>query len=53
MSVNPDDDSVVARSSNAGGLEFCNIRSNRSQEISEPVVAEEEGDLNEVEVNYV
>ncbi|XP_045499048.1 protein FRG1 homolog [Colias croceus] len=53
MSVNPEDDSVVTNSTTAGEHEFCNIRSNRSREVKKVVVPEEEGDLAEVEVNYV
>ncbi|KAL0830828.1 hypothetical protein ABMA28_002944 [Loxostege sticticalis] len=54
VSVDPEDDSVVARNLTAGELEFCNIRSNKSKEVNKAVLpAEEEGDLAEVEVNYV
>ncbi|XP_045769419.1 protein FRG1 homolog [Maniola jurtina] len=53
MSVNEDDDSVVARNIAARDEDVCNIRSNKSREVSRSVVAEEEGDLTEVEVNYV
>lgn len=53
MSVNPEDDSVIAQSVLADDHSYCNIRSNKSKEVSLVVVAEEEGDLAEVEVNYV
>lgn len=53
MSVSADDDSLVVQSVSADDQAFCNIRSNKSREISRVVVAEEEGDLAEVEVNYV
>lgn len=54
MSVNPEDDSVVAQSSTADEHEFCSIRSNKTREENKVVLpAEEEGDLAEVEVNYV
>ncbi|KOB73000.1 Protein FRG1 [Operophtera brumata] len=53
MSVSPEDDSLVARNLSAVDHEFCNIRSNKSKEISRIVVAEEEGDLNEQEVPEV
>ncbi|VVC98115.1 unnamed protein product [Leptidea sinapis] len=53
ISVKLNDDSVVADSVTAGENEYCNIRSNKSREIQRVVVPEEEGDLNEVEVNYV
>ncbi|XP_049872580.1 protein FRG1 homolog [Pectinophora gossypiella] len=54
MSVNPEDDSVVAQNVTAGEQEVCNIRSNRSKEVKQSnVPEEEEGDLAEVEVNYV
>ncbi|XP_026496363.2 protein FRG1 homolog [Vanessa tameamea] len=52
MSVD-EDDSVVAQSLTANESVICNIRSNKSRETSKSVVVEEEGDLNEVEVNYV
>lgn len=53
MSVNEEDDSVVASSHTANDKDVCNIRSNKSREVSKSVAVEEEGDLNEVEVNYV
>lgn len=54
MSVSGDDDSVVASSTAAGEQEVCCLRSNKSREALKPVVpTEEEGDLAEVEVNYV
>ncbi|CAG4935259.1 unnamed protein product [Parnassius apollo] len=54
MSVNPEDDSVVASSLTAGEREFCIIRSNKSRETGKVVLPDEEqGDLAEVEVNYV
>lgn len=53
VSVNNDDDSIVATSVSASELEFCNIRSNRSRTVQKVDVPEEEGDLTEVEVNYV
>ncbi|XP_026749004.1 protein FRG1 homolog [Galleria mellonella] len=53
MSVNSED-SVVAENSMAGEQEFCSIRSNKSREVNKVVIPEEEqGDLAEVEVNYV
>ncbi|CAH0719809.1 unnamed protein product, partial [Brenthis ino] len=48
-----EDDSVVARDFTAGKQSMCNIRSNKSREINTIKIAEEEGDLAEVEVNYV
>lgn len=54
MSVTPDDDSVIAKSVSAGENEYCIIRSNKAKEVNKAVLpAEEEGNLNEVEVNYV
>ncbi|CAK1555285.1 unnamed protein product [Leptosia nina] len=53
VSVNPEDDSIVAKNVSAGNEEFCNIRCNRSRDIKRVVIPEEEGDLAEVEVNYV
>lgn len=53
MSVNEEDDSIVARNSAARDEDVCNIRSNKSRELGRAVVAEEEGDLTEVELNYV
>lgn len=53
MSVNEEDDSIVARNSAARDEDVCNIRSNKSRELGSAVVAEEEGDLTEVELNYV
>lgn len=53
MSVNEEDDSVVASSQTANDKDVCNIRSNKSREVSKSIAVEEEGDLNEVEVNYV
>ncbi|KAJ2951266.1 hypothetical protein O0L34_g5667 [Tuta absoluta] len=54
MGVNPEDDSVVAQNLTAGEHEFCFIRSNRSREVKTSTVPiEEQGDLAEVEVNYV
>ncbi|XP_072932932.1 protein FRG1 homolog [Epargyreus clarus] len=54
VSVKTDDDSVVAQSTTAGSQEFCYIRSNKTREVNTVVVpAEEQGDLAEVEVNYV
>ncbi|XP_059057492.1 protein FRG1 homolog [Achroia grisella] len=53
MSVN-NEDSVVAQSAVAEDLEFCSIRSNKCREVNKVVIPEEEqGDLAEVEVNYV
>ncbi|CAH0399939.1 unnamed protein product [Chilo suppressalis] len=53
MSVN-EDESVVAQTSSAGDQEFCSIRSNKTKEVNKSVLPEEEqGDLAEVEVNYV
>lgn len=54
MSVNPEDDSVIAQSLHAGPEEFCSIRSNKTKEVNKAVLPEEEeGNLAEVEVNYV
>ncbi|XP_045449898.1 protein FRG1 homolog [Melitaea cinxia] len=53
MSINEEDDSVVASSQTANDKDVCNIRSNKSREVLKSVAVEEEGDLNEVEVNYV
>ncbi|XP_039754821.1 protein FRG1 homolog [Pararge aegeria] len=53
MSVNDKDDSIVARNVSANDEDICNIRSNKNREVNRAVVAEEEGDLTEVEVNYV
>ncbi|KAM3956428.1 FSHD region gene 1 [Aphomia sociella] len=53
MAVNSED-SVVAQSTAAGEQEYCSIRSNKSREENKVVIPEEEqGDLTEVEVNYV
>ncbi|XP_053604425.1 protein FRG1 homolog [Plodia interpunctella] len=53
MSVNSED-SVVAQNQSAGDMEFCSIRSNKTREVNTVVLpAEEQGDLAEVEVNYV
>ncbi|CAF4799971.1 protein FRG1 homolog isoform X1 [Pieris napi] len=51
--VNNEDDSIVAIRVSATNQEFCNIRSNRSKVVQKVVVPEEEGNLAEVEVNYV
>ncbi|CAG9135383.1 unnamed protein product [Plutella xylostella] len=52
--VNPEDDSVVVSSTAAGEAEFCRIRSNKTREVNTNVLpAEEQGNLAEVEVNYV
>ncbi|XP_041979713.1 protein FRG1 homolog [Aricia agestis] len=54
VSINTEDDSVVAQNTAAGEQEFCCIRSNKSREVNKSTVPEEEeGDLAEVEVNYV
>lgn len=54
ISVNPEDDSVVASSVAAGEREFCQLRSNRAREDREVVLpGEEQADLAKVEVNYV
>ncbi|KAG6440810.1 protein FRG1 homolog [Manduca sexta] len=54
MSVNPEDDSVVVNMTTAGDNEYCTIRSNKTKEVNKSVLpAEEQGDLNEVEINYV
>lgn len=54
MSVNPEDDSVVANVIAAGDHEFCNIRSNKVKEENKAIVPDEEqADLSQVEVNYV
>lgn len=48
-----EDDSVVARDLTASKQSMCNIRSNKSREVNTVKIVEEEGDLAEVEVNYV
>ncbi|CAH0682953.1 unnamed protein product [Spodoptera exigua] len=54
MSVDPEDDAVVARTTSAGVNEFCNIRSNKTKEVNKSVLPDEEqADLSQVEVNYV
>lgn len=54
MSVDPEDDAVVARSTSAGTNEFCSIRSNKTKEVNKSVLPDEEqADLSQVEVNYV
>ncbi|KAL4709524.1 hypothetical protein ACJJTC_007255 [Scirpophaga incertulas] len=54
MSVQPEDDSLVAQTPTAGDHELCTIRSNKPRETNKVVVPEEEqADLAEVEVNYV
>ncbi|XP_047990443.1 protein FRG1 homolog [Leguminivora glycinivorella] len=54
MCVSPEDDSVVAWNAAAGETEFCSIRSNKAKEVNTVVLPDEEqGNLNEVEVNYV
>ncbi|CAH0586813.1 unnamed protein product [Chrysodeixis includens] len=54
MSVDPEDDAVIARSTAAGPNEFCNIRSNKTKEVNKSVLPDEEqADLSQVEVNYV
>lgn len=55
MSVDPEDDAVVALRKSVGEAEICSIRTCAMREISsvdEPP-AEEQGSLTEVEVNYV
>ncbi|GBP50133.1 Protein FRG1 homolog [Eumeta japonica] len=54
ISVNPDDDSVIAKSTSASENEFCIIRCNRAKEEKTDLVPkEEQANLEEVEVNYV
>ncbi|KAJ0183506.1 hypothetical protein K1T71_001482 [Dendrolimus kikuchii] len=54
MSVNLDDDSLVARSITAGEHEYCCIRSNKTKEENTIVLPnEEQGSLADIEVNYV
>ncbi|CAB3246707.1 unnamed protein product [Arctia plantaginis] len=54
MSVDPEDDSVLAKSTSAGEHEFCNIRSNRTKEENKAIIPDEEqADLSQVEINYV
>lgn len=54
MSVNLEDDSLVAKSITAGEHEFCSIRSNKAKEVNTVVLPnEEQGSLADMEVNYV
>ncbi|CAH1636317.1 unnamed protein product [Spodoptera littoralis] len=54
MSVDPEDDAVVARTTSAGPNEFCTIRSNKTKEVNKSILPDEEqADLSQVEVNYV
>ncbi|XP_022827991.1 protein FRG1 homolog [Spodoptera litura] len=54
MSVDPEDDAVVARTTSAGANEFCTIRSNKTKEVNKSILPDEEqADLSQVEVNYV
>lgn len=55
VSIDPEDDAVVALHKSVGEAEICNIRTCAVRETSsgdEPP-AEEQGSLAEVEVNYV
>lgn len=52
--VNPEDDSVIAQNLQAGPQEFCSICSNKTKEVNKTILPEEEeGNLTEVELNYV
>lgn len=55
MSVDPDEDTVVALSKRAGPDHFIQIRSQTQRTINpvKDVPAEEQGDLRQVEINYV
>ncbi|XP_055638296.1 protein FRG1 homolog [Toxorhynchites rutilus septentrionalis] len=55
ISVDPEDDAVVAIKKKVGENEICIIRSCavREQKNTKEVAVEEEGDLDQVEINYV
>ncbi|XP_055543047.1 protein FRG1 homolog [Wyeomyia smithii] len=55
ISVDPEDDAVVAIKKKVGENEVCVVRSCavREQKSTKEVAVEEEGDLDQVEVNYV
>lgn len=55
LSIEPEEDGVVAQSKQAGPGEFINIRSSAetSKDPSSDVPVEEKGKLSEVEENYV
>ncbi|XP_053692658.1 protein FRG1 homolog [Sabethes cyaneus] len=55
ISVDPEDDAVVAIKKKVGENEICVVRSCavREQKAAKEVAVEEEGDLNQVEINYV
>jgi len=55
MSVEPDEDNVVARKKTAGADEFLNIRSSvqLGKDPMADIPVEEQGKLSEVEENYV
>lgn len=55
VSVDPEDDAVVALKKKVGDNEVCVVRScaEREQKNTKEVAVEEEGDLDQVEINYV
>lgn len=55
MSIDPEDDAVVALRKVAGEAEFAIIRSCAVKEknTEEDIPTEEQGDLSQVEINYV
>lgn len=55
VSVDPEDDAVVAIKKKVGDNEVCVVRScaTREEKTTKEVAVEEEGDLDQVEINYV
>ncbi|XP_044761817.1 protein FRG1 homolog [Coccinella septempunctata] len=55
LSVDPDDDAIIARTKKAGPEEMVTIRSHITREINplKDVPTEEQGDIKQIEVNYV
>uniref|UniRef100_A0A023ELP9 Protein FRG1 homolog n=1 Tax=Aedes albopictus TaxID=7160 RepID=A0A023ELP9_AEDAL len=55
VSVDPEDDAVVAIKKKVGDNEVCVVRScaTREEKTTKDVAVEEEGDLDQVEINYV
>lgn len=55
MSVDPEEDTVVAISKRAGEDQILQIRSQTTREVNpvKDVPVEEQGDLRQIEVNYV